>query len=243
MTHHGHHDHASPEGDGLGARPGTMGHDEHTGRAGGHDQHAGHSVAMFRDRFWLSLALTIPVVLYSETVQEWFGYTAPTFPGSDLIPPVLGTVVFFYGGGPFLRGAVQEVRYRSPGMMLLIGMAITVAFVASVATALGWFDLEFWWELAALVTIMLLGHWMEMRAIGQARGALQALAELLPDDAERITDGRAETVPIGVLEVGDLVLVRPGGRVPADGEVAEGSRRDGRVDGHRRVAASGQGPG
>jgi len=178
---------------------------------------------MFRDRFWLSLALTIPIVFYSPMVQEWFGYTAPTFPGSDWIAPVLGTIVFVYGGTPFLKGAVGEIKDRQPGMMLLIGMAVTVAFVASAATTLGWFDLDFWWELAALITIMLLGHWMEMRAISQARGALAALAELLPDEAERIRDGVTETVPLSDLGVGDLVLVRPGARVPADGVITEGT--------------------
>ncbi|HEX6286430.1 MAG TPA: copper-translocating P-type ATPase [Acidimicrobiia bacterium] len=196
----------------------SQGHDAH----GGHDKHAGHSVAMFRDRFWLSLALTIPVVFYSEMIQEWFGYTAPTFPGSDWIAPVLGTVIFVYGGSPFLKGAVQEARDRQPGMMLLIGMAITVAFLASAATTVGWFDLDFWWELAALITIMLLGHWMEMRAIGQARGALAALAELLPDEAELVTDSGTETVSLAELAVGDVVLVRPGGRIPADGEIMSG---------------------
>jgi P-type Cu2+ transporter len=177
---------------------------------------------MFRDRFWLSLALTLPIVYFSPMVQEWFGYTAPVFAGSEWIAPVLGTVVFVYGGAPFLRGAFQEARDRQPGMMLLIGMAITVAYLASLATTLGWFDLDFWWELAALITIMLLGHWMEMRAIGQARGALAALAALLPDEAERIVGGEPETVPILELAVGDLVLVRPGARVPADGMIVGG---------------------
>ncbi len=196
-------------------------HSDHGGN-GSHDKHAGHSVAMFRDRFWLSLALTLPVVFYSEMIQDWFGYTAPTFPGSDWVAPVLGVVIFVYGGSPFLKGAVKEARDRQPGMMLLIGMAITVAFVASAATTLGWFDLEFWWELAALITIMLLGHWMEMRAIGQARGALAALAELLPDEAERVTDDGIESVSIADLGVDDTVLVRPGGRIPADGEISSG---------------------
>lgn len=196
-----------------------MDHSHHTE---GHDDHADHGVAMFRDRFWLSLILTFPVVFYSETIQEWFGYIAPDFPGSNWIAPILGTIIFFYGGSPFLKGAVQEARGRQPGMMLLIGMAITVAFLASLATTVGLFDLEFWWELAALITIMLLGHWMEMRAIGQARGALAALAELLPDEAERITDGERETVAVSALGVGDFVLVRPGGRVPADGVIVSG---------------------
>ncbi len=211
-TVHEHHGHAEHPG----------GHDQPAGHEGGHDQHAGHSVAMFRDRFWLSLALTLPIVFFSPMIQEWFGFTAPSFPGSDWVAPVLGTIVFVYGGSPFLKGAVQEIRDRRPGMMLLIGMAITVAFLASAATTLGWFDLDFWWELAALITIMLLGHWMEMRAIGQARGALDALAELLPDQAERIEDGGTETVPVSELRVGDLVLVRPGARVPADGRIIEG---------------------
>ena len=210
------HNHPEPESistkasSTAGPAGGHGAHDGHGG-AGGHDKHAGHSPAMFRDRFWLSLLLTLPVVFYSSMIQEWFGYTAPQFPFSDWIAPVLGTVIFVYGGAPFLKGALQEARDRQPGMMLLIGMAITVAFVASAATTLGFFDLEFWWELAALIAIMLLGHWMEMRAIGQARGALAALAELLPDEAERVVAGGTETTSIGALEVGDVVLVRPVG--------------------------------
>ncbi|MBA0126445.1 heavy metal translocating P-type ATPase [Haloechinothrix sp. YIM 98757] len=178
---------------------------------------------MFRDRFWLSLVLAVPVVVYAGTVQEWFGYTAPEFPGAGLVAPVLGTVIFLYGGWPFLAGAAAEVRGRRPGMMLLIGMAITVAFAASMAADVGVFAVEVWWELSLLIVIMLLGHWMEMRAIGQARGALAALAELLPDEAERETGaGHLETVRISELGVGDVVLVRPGGRVPADGTIVRG---------------------
>jgi Cu2+-exporting ATPase len=197
--------------------------DQHAGP----DQHAGHGghgdhAAQFRDRFWLSLALTVPIVAYSEMVQAWLGFTPPQFPGSDWVAPVLGTVVFAYGGWPFLQGGVAEARARQPGMMLLISLAILVGFGASAASALGLFDLEFWWELALLIVIMLLGHWLEMRALGQASGALDALAALLPDEAERIADGRVETVPVADLAVGDLALVRPGGRVPADGVVVEG---------------------
>lgn len=177
---------------------------------------------MFRDRFWLSFALTIPVLFFSETLQDWFGYAAPSFPGAEWVAPALGTVIFVYGGSPFLKGAVSEARDRQPGMMLLIGMAILVAFVASLATTLDLFDLEFWWELAALITVMLLGHWMEMRSIGQARGALQALAELLPDEAERITENGTESVHMADIAKGDLLLVRPGGRVPADGIIEDG---------------------
>ncbi|MGH3924005.1 MAG: HAD-IC family P-type ATPase, partial [Pseudonocardiaceae bacterium] len=199
-------------------------HAEH----GTHDLHAGHGghgdhAAMFRDKFWLSLLLTVPVVAYSGMVQHLLGYQAPAFPGSTLITPILGTVVFFYGGWPFLTGAVAEARSRRPGMMLLIGMAITVAFAASLATSLGIFSVEVWWELALLIVIMLLGHWQEMRAIGQAQGALAALAELLPDDAERVTPDGVETVSVSDLAVGDVVLVRPGARVPADGVIVEGA--------------------
>jgi Cu2+-exporting ATPase len=186
------------------------------------DHHGDHA-AQFRDRFWLSLALTVPVVAYSEMVQEWLGFTPPQFPGSRWVAPVLGTVVFLYGGWPFLQGGLSEARSRQPGMMLLISLAILVGFGASAASALGLFDLEFWWELSLLIVIMLLGHWLEMRALGQASGALDALAALLPDQAERVVGDRVETVAVGDLAVGDLVLVRPGGRVPADGVIAEGS--------------------
>jgi Cu2+-exporting ATPase len=177
---------------------------------------------MFRDRFWLSLVLTIPVVVWSADPQEWLGYTAPTFPGSQYVPAVLGAVVFLYGGLVFLRGARAELADRQPGMMTLISLAITVAFVTSIAGTLGLFEVEIWWELSTLITIMLLGHWLEMRSIAHARGALAALAELLPDTTERVTDGSVETVPIGALREGDVVLVRPGARVPADGTVVDG---------------------
>ena len=199
---------------------------DHGAHAHGHDHehaaHAGHA-DVYRRRFWITLILALPVVAYSDMVQDWFGYTAPQFPGDDLVPPVLGTVIFVYGGSVFLIGAWSEIRRRAPGMMMLISLAIGVAFVASAASWLGFFELEFWWELAALITIMLLGHWQEMKAIGQAQGALQALAELLPDEAERVgTDGQIQTVPLAALAVGDVVLVRPGARVPADGEIVEG---------------------
>jgi P-type Cu2+ transporter len=188
-----------------------------------HDRHAGHSVAMFRDKFWLSLALTIPVLIWSRDPQVWLGYTAPVFPGSTLIPPVLGTIVFAYGGIVFLRGARTELGDRQPGMMTLISLAIVVAFATSWAGTLGLFEVEIWWELATLITIMVLGHWLEMRSIAQARGALTALAELLPETAERASDAGTETVSLSALAVGDVVLVRPGARVPVDGVVTEGS--------------------
>jgi len=232
--HGGHAEHGAAHGD----------HGE-DGDHGGHGSHGGHGdhAAMFRDKFWISLLLAIPVVVYSEMVQHLLGYHAPAFPGSSLIPPVLGTAIFVYGGAPFLSGALAEARSRRPGMMLLIGMAITVAFVASMATTLGWFTVEVWWELALLIVIMLLGHWQEMRAIGQASGALAALAELLPDEAELVTDAGVQTVPIGDLAVGDVVLVRPGGRVPADGTIVEGAAElnESMVTGESRPVARGTG--
>src|ERR1700724_3638565 len=188
-----------------------------------HDRHAGHSVAMFRDKFWLSFALTIPVVIWSSDVQHWFGYTAPSFPGSTLIPAVLGTLVFFYGGVVFVRGAWREVADRKPGMMTLISLAIIVAFGTSLAATFGLFEIDVWWELASLITIMVLGHWLEMRAISQARGALNALAALLPDTAERVQGAETQAVPLSELRIGHIVLVRPGARVPADGTVVEGA--------------------
>src|SRR5437868_4352983 len=188
-----------------------------------HDRHAGHSVAMFRDKFWLSFALTIPVVIWSTDVQHWFGYRAPSFPGSNLIPPILGTVVFVYGGLVFIRGAWRELADHKPGMMTLISLAITVALGTSLAATFGLFEIEVWWELASLITIMVLGHWLEMRAISQARGALSALAALLPDTAERVTGTDTESVPLSELRTGDVLLIRPGARVPADGTVIEGA--------------------
>ncbi len=196
---------------------------QHDAHAPTHDKHAGHSVAMFRDRFWLSLLLTLPVLVWSSDPQEWLGYAAPAFAGSDWIPPVLGTIVFLYGGLVFLRGAVRELGDRQPAMMALISLAILVAFVTSWAGTLGWFEVEIWWELATLITIMLLGHWLEMRAIAQARGALAALAELLPDTAERVIGDTMETVAVSDLAIGDVVLVRPGGAVPVDGAVVGGA--------------------
>lgn len=189
----------------------------------GRDQHAGHSVAMFRDKFWLSFALTIPVVFWSADIQHWLGYTAPTFLGSKFIPPILGTVVFVYGGVVFIRGARSELSDLKPGMMTLISLGIIAAFGTSLAGTFGLFDIDAWWGLTSLITIMFLGHWLEMRAISQARGALNALAALLPSAAERVKGADTETVPLSELRVGDIVLVRPGARVPADGAVVEGT--------------------
>ena len=159
---------------------GTTGHAGH-GAPGAHDRHEGHSVAMFRDRFWITLLLSIPTLLWSGMVQHMVGFSAPAFPGSSYIPAFFGAAVYVYGGSVFLKGGLRELRDRLPGMMTLISLAITVAFVFSLAVTLGYPGEALWWELASLITIMLLGHWIEMRSISQASGALRELARLLPE--------------------------------------------------------------
>lgn len=206
-----------PEQRVAGAHPPVARH-EHAG----HDKHAGHSVAMFRDKFWISLALTVPTLVWGHMLQRAFGYTAPQFPGSIWIPPVFGAAVFVYGGLVFIQGAIRELRDRLPGMMTLIALAISVAFVFSAAVTLGYPGMPLWEELATLVTIMLLGHWIEMRSIAQAQGALNALAKLLPDTAVRMIGERTEEVSVSELREGDLLLVRPGANIPADGLVRLG---------------------
>lgn len=179
---------------------------------------------MFRNRFWVSLLLSIPVLIFSPALQNWLGYTAPVFPGSAWITPVLAIAVFVYGGFPFLQMSSWELRDRQPGMMTLISLAISVAFVYSLATV--FFDLgeSFFWELVTLIDVMLLGHWMEMRSVRQASGALDELAKLMPDTAERIREnGETEEVSVSSLSLGDKVLVRPGASIPADGTVYEGN--------------------
>ncbi|HEY0995698.1 MAG TPA: copper-translocating P-type ATPase [Gemmatimonadaceae bacterium] len=188
----------------------------------GHDKHAGHSVEMFRSKFWWTLALTVPTLVWTPMIQDWFGYRASAFPGSRYVPALFGTLVFLYGGIVFLRGAGGELRVRRPGMMTLISLAISVAFVFSLAVTLGVPGMDLWWELATLVTIMVLGHWIEMRSITQAQGALQELAKLLPSSAARVVGDRIEEVPLTDLREGDLVLVRPGAGMPADGVVRQG---------------------
>lgn len=177
---------------------------------------------MFRDKFWGSFALTVPTVVWSPMVQQWLGYAAPEFPGSRLVPAIFGTILFFYGGMVFLRGAAAELRDRLPGMMTLISLAITVAFVFSLAVTLGASGMDLWWELATLITIMILGHWIEMRSIFQASGALSELAKLVPDTAERVSGPAPGVVPISELRDGDVILVRPGAGIPADGRVVDG---------------------
>src|SRR5690606_24343169 len=189
-----------------------------------HDKHAGHSVETFRQKFWGTLLLTIPTVIWAPMVQGWFGYEAPGGPEvSRWITALFGTLVYAYGGWIFVKGAVGELRARLPGMMTLIALAITVAFVFSLAVTLGFPGMDLWWELATLVTIMVLGHWIEMRSIYQAQGALKELAKLLPDTADRILGDRTETVAVSELRTGDLLLIRPGASIPADGVVRDGA--------------------
>ena len=197
-------------------------HGDH-GNHGAHDKHAGHSVAMFRDRFWISLALTVPTLIWGHMLPRVLDYAPPPVPGQRWIAPLFGTAVFLYGGSVFLQGAWRELRARLPGMMTLIALAITVAFVFSAAVTLGYPGMPLWEELATLVTIMLLGHWIEMRSISQAQGALQELAKLLPNTAVRLRGAEVEEVPIDALRPGDIILVRPGASIPADGVVIDGA--------------------
>lgn len=216
VGHEAHHqEHMRMDAGGHGAGE----HDRHSA----HVDHTGHE-QKFRNRFWVSLVLSIPVLLYSEIVQRWLNFSMPAFPGSDWIIPIFSVVIFFYGGLLFLQMAVPEFKVKRPGMMALISLAISVAFVYSLAATIFKLGDSLYWELVTLIDVMLLGHWIEMRSVRQATGALTELAMLIPDTAERITgDAATDIVPIHRLRAGDLILVRPGGSVPADGEVVEGS--------------------
>ena len=229
-SHHEHGAHKAHSGHGSTEHADHAGHGEH----GGHG-HAGHGdhVAQFRRLFWIMLVLAIPVVGFNETFAHLIGYQLPDAEWVRWISPLLGTVIYFWGGRPFLTGAVSEIRSRKPGMMLLIALAITVAFVSSWGASLNLLDrgLNFWWELALLVVIMLLGHWIEMRSLAQTTSALDSLAALLPDEAEKINGDEVVKVTPADLEVGDVVIVRPGASVPADGIIVDGSAS--MDDGHR----------
>jgi len=188
---------------------------------GTHDKHAGHSTAMFLRKFWVSFIFTIPVVLYADVLKTIFKWSLPAFPGLEYMPLVLGSIVFFYGGWVFLAGAWREIKGRLPGMMTLIGIAISAAYIWSVYAVFA-SDEALFWELTTLITIMLLGHWLEMRAVSGAQGALKELSRLLPDMADVIRDGKTETVPLSKLRENDFVLVRPGAKIPADGKIIDG---------------------
>jgi P-type Cu2+ transporter len=219
----------------MGSRGGEQGmseahgmHHQHppesaSGSSHQHDAHAGHSVAMFRDKFWISLLLTIPTLVWGHMLQSALGYRAPEFPGSEYLASVFGTAVFLYGGTPFLKGAMRELRDRVPGMMTLISLAIAVAFLFSIVVTLGYPGMSLWDELSTLIVIMLLGHWIEMRSISQAQGALHELAKLLPAEAMRVRGDTIENVALSALREGDMVLVRPGAAIPADGIVRQGT--------------------
>lgn len=224
---HSHTDH--------GEHAGHTGHEDHAGH-GDHDDHAGHGdhgghgghgdhVGMFRRLFWGSLALAVPTVVLSPMFADLAGYSLPDIRGLEWVSPILGTVLYAWFGRPFLSGAVSEIRSRKPGMMLLVALAISVAFIASWGSTLGLLahHLDFWWELALLVSIMLLGHWIEMRSLVRTTSALDSLATLLPDEAERVEGDDVVVVSPSDLGVGDVVVVRPGGSVPADGKVVSGS--------------------
>jgi Cu2+-exporting ATPase len=244
--HTGHDPHAGHAGhDAQAEHADHAGHDAHAGHGGGHAGHGADHVARFRRLFWINLVLAVPVVAFSGMFAMLLGYTLPDAAIVPWISPVLGTVMFFWGGWPFLTGAVSELRARKPGMMLLIGLAITVAFFASWGASLGLLhhELEFWWELALLIVIMLLGHWIEMRSLAQTTSALDSLAALLPDEAERVEGDRIVTVPPADLAVGDVVVVRPGGRVPADGRIVDGraDMDESMVTGESRAVARSRG--
>src|SRR5690625_4586799 len=242
--HHHHHDHSAPDKEAWtevveeepsvrhaehDAQLKADGHTDHRGHDahghgghGDHDKHAGHSPDMFRDKFWFSLVLTLPILYFSEQIQIWLGYQAISFPFVEWVNPVLGTILFIYGGLVFLEGARHELAARRPGMMTLISLAITVAYVYSMAVAFGLPGMSFFWELATLIVIMLLGHWLEMASVQGASRALENLASLIPHTAHRIVNGGIEDVPVSELRHGDLILVRPGEQLPADGTVTEG---------------------
>ncbi|MEU4016226.1 heavy metal translocating P-type ATPase [Microbacterium sp. NPDC028030] len=255
-THHGSPhgaEHSADHGHSTAAdHTGHAGHDGHS-EHGGHADHAGHSghaghgdhVAQFRRLFWIMLVLAVPTVALSGMFAMILGYPLPDVPGLRWVSPILGTVMYVWGGKPFLVGAVSEIRGRKPGMMLLIGLAITVAFLASWGASLGVLhhELDFWWELALLIVIMLLGHWIEMRSLAQTTSALDSLAALLPDEAERVEDGQVVVVAPADLAVGDVVVVRPGGSIPADGRIVDGraSMDESMVTGESRTVSRGVG--
>lgn len=225
---HGHHDHSQHDHSGHhdpAVHAEHTAHDDHAahhGHSGHGGDHSHHDPAIFRRKFWVSLILTIPTLVFSEGLQDILGLSGPRFPGSQFIPAVFGLAIFVYGGLVFLRGAVGEVRAKQPGMMTLISLAIIVAFGYSVAVTLGLPGMDFWWELSTLITIMLLGHWIEMGAVSNAQNALGELAKLLPDEADVVHGDHVMTMPVSSLTVGDLVLVRPGASIPVDGEVVDG---------------------
>ena len=258
MTDHDHRHHPSDRPEERG--PHGVGHDvhdAHEAHAGhgdnsahaaheahaAHDKHAGHTPEMFRDRFWLSVVLTLPILYFSHEIQTWFGFEAVHFRGVEWVNPILGTILFLYGGLVFLQGARHEIAARQPGMMTLISLAITVAYVYSMAASFGAPGMPLFWELATLIAIMLLGHWLEMASVQGASKALEHLASLIPDVAHRLVNGKTEEVPVSELRHDDLVLIRPGEQLAADGVVVEGrsSVNEAFLTGESRLVAKQEG--
>jgi P-type Cu2+ transporter len=232
MKEHGGHDgghHINPGEHGNHGDPGghdqysghDQGHGGHNGGHGGHDKHAGHHTGDFRNRFWISLVITIPVLLLSPMIQEWLGFEI-TFPGDRYVLAVLSTFIYFYGGWPFLKGLYDEVRHNAIGMMTLIGVAITAAWGYSFAITLGLEGMDFYWEMATLIVIMLLGHWIEMKSISGASRALELLVRMMPSSAHLVTNGETKDVSVEELKENDVVLIKPGEKIPVDGEIIEG---------------------
>lgn len=217
-SHNSHPVEAAGESPGDHAPSGHGGHEGH----GDHSGHEHHSPAMFKQRFFVSLILTLPILYFSPQLQSWLGYEALSFPGSGWINPILGIAIYFYGGWPFLQGAWHEFHSKI-GMMTLIALAITVAFIYSIAVSLGLEGKPFYWELATLIVIMLLGHWIEMASVQGASQALEELSTLVPNEAHRMRDGDIEDVPVDQIQTDDVILIRPGEQIPNDGEVIEGS--------------------
>src|SRR3990167_5299555 len=208
-----------------------------------HDKHEGHHSEDFLKKFWVTTVLTIPILAYSDLPQAFLGWSAPRFFGSDYLPLILGTTVFFYGGLVFLQGAWGEVRAHLPGMMTLIALAVTAAYLYSVGSVFFGNGMTLFWELATLIGVMLIGHYVEMRAVQSAKGALRELAKLLPDTVEIVRDGKTLTVAISALNKGDIALVRPGGKIPADGRVVEGASEvdESLITGESRPVPKGKG--
>ena len=223
--HHSHDDHSAHQSHGGHDQ---ADHEDHGGHDhAGHSGHGGHGdhVGQFRRLFWIMLVLAVPVVGFNDMFAHLIGYPLPDAEWVAWVSPILGTVMYFWGGWPFLTGGLSEIRSRKPGMMLLIALAISVAFLASWGASLHLLshELNFWWELALLVVIMLLGHWIEMRSLAQTTSALDSLAALLPDEAEKVDGENIVRVAPADLAVGDVVVVRPGASVPADGRIVDGS--------------------
>ena len=242
-NHHGHH----PTGDTVHDHAGHAAHGGHAGHDGDHGNHGDHGdhVGQFRRLFWIMLVFGIPVVAFNPMFADLVGYQLPDATWVWWVSPILGTIMYVWGGQPFLTGAVSEIQARQPGMMLLIALALSVAFIASWGATLRILDheLNFWWELALLVVIMLLGHWIEMRSLAQTTSALDSLAALLPDEAEKVEGDDVVTIAPAELVVGDIVIVRPGAAVPADGQIVDGSASmdESMVTGESATVRRGQG--